>query len=673
MKLKCILIGILMSVVIAANVQATSIDEEQQMLLNDNDEMQDDQDVDNQSIDNNEGQEEFSGEEMDISSETMIMSLDLSEDEGVSTVSNIQPTLQYRAHVSNIGWMNSVESGVAGTTGKNLAMEAVEISVKDCEQLGIQYQVHVSNIGWMDSVSNGAMAGTTGRALALEAIRINLTGDLADSYDIYYRAHITDYGWLGWAKNGESAGSQGYACTLQAIEIILLPAGSSAPANTGRSDSFIAKFAVYHQAYVQNLGWMAKSDTSVIAGTTGRNLNLDALKLSTNDAYGIGISYSAHVRNVGWMNYVSDGKTAGIIQEGYTIEALKVHLTGDNAGKYDIYYRAHIANVGWLDWAKNDEVAGSFGLGYAMQAIEIRIVNKGASAPGSTGCSYIQKPSVTYKSLVGSSDWQENVKNGAISGTTGKNVPLRAFSISLSDMDNLSVKYCAHVSNIGWQSYVSEGKVAGTTNTTNNIEAIQIELTGSASKYYDIWYRVHSANIGWLGWAKNGEMAGTSSLCYDAQAVQIVVSLKGTAAPGNTDRAYVNTLEESYLWPVPSSTRITSYFGYRTAPTAGASTYHQGIDIGASAGEIIVATKSGTVTECAYNSTRGYYVEITHNDGVKTIYMHMSRQAVSTGTKVSRGQTVGYIGSTGVATGPHLHFSVVVNGTNVNPLNYVSY
>lgn len=591
----------------------------------------------------------------------------------MSEIVEQEPKIQYRAHVSNIGWMDLVSDGtMAGTTGRNLPMEAIEISLENSENLSIEYQVHVSNIGWMDSVSDGAMAGTTGRNLSMEAIRMKLTGEAADQYDLYYRAHVTDHGWLNWAKNGESSGTEGYACTLQAVEIRLVSVGEKPPVATGHHKMFLAKLSLYHEEYIQRNGWTKKNSIDTIVGTTGKNLNLDGIRLTTNGAEGIGIAYSAHVRNVGWMNYVSDGDTAGVIQDGYTIEAVKMHLTGEGADQYDLYYRAHIANVGWLDWAKNDAVAGSFGLGYAMQAIEIRIVKKDAGAPGSTGCSYVQNPATIYTAFVPGMDWQSNVVNGGVAGTTGQNLPMRAFRLD-TDMSDVTIKYRAHVSNIGWQDYVTNGAIAGTTDTGNNIEAVQIELAGAQASYYDIWYRVHSANLGWLGWAKNGESAGTSSLCYDAQALQIVIRLKGSPAPGSTERAFVDKLEEKYLWPLPSSTRITSYFGYRNAPTAGASTFHQGIDIGAPSGSIIVATKSGTVTECAYNSIRGYYVEVTHSDGVKSIYMHMSRQAVSTGMKVSRGQTVGYVGSTGVSTGPHLHFSIVVNGKNVNPLNYVNY
>ena len=124
------------------------------------------------------------------------------------------------------------------------------------------------------------------------------------------------------------------------------------------------------------------------------------------------------------------------------------------------------------------------------------------------------------------------------------------------------------------------------------------------------------------------------------------------------------------IWPV-GSTSITSYFGYRSSPTAGASTYHRGLDIGASHGSSIWAAASGTVTTASYNSAMGNYIVISHGD-VSTVYEHCSELYVSEGTYVSQGDTIAAVGSTGISTGAHLHFGVMVGGSYVNPLYYVS-
>lgn len=131
---------------------------------------------------------------------------------------------------------------------------------------------------------------------------------------------------------------------------------------------------------------------------------------------------------------------------------------------------------------------------------------------------------------------------------------------------------------------------------------------------------------------------------------------------------YVST---GMVWPT-GSRYISSYFGYRDSPTAGASSYHEGIDIAGSTGDTIWAAASGTVTGAGYDGGMGNYVTISHGNGISTVYMHCSALYVSAGQYVSQGEAIAAMGSTGISTGPHLHFSVVVGGSWVDPLGYVS-
>lgn len=129
---------------------------------------------------------------------------------------------------------------------------------------------------------------------------------------------------------------------------------------------------------------------------------------------------------------------------------------------------------------------------------------------------------------------------------------------------------------------------------------------------------------------------------------------------------------QGFIWPVPSSSRITSGFGYRSQPTEGASTYHKGIDIGAPTGTKIIAAAGGSVVTAAYSVSGGNYIMIYHGNSTYTIYMHCSKLLVSAGDEVSQGQEIALVGSTGISTGSHLHFAVTVNNDYKNPLNYVS-
>ncbi len=126
-------------------------------------------------------------------------------------------------------------------------------------------------------------------------------------------------------------------------------------------------------------------------------------------------------------------------------------------------------------------------------------------------------------------------------------------------------------------------------------------------------------------------------------------------------------------WLVPCYyVRVSSPFGQRPAPTAGASTNHKGVDLSAPEGTPIYATRSGVVTIARSSSSAGNYVTINHGDGYSSVYMHMTHFVVSAGQAVSQGQLIGYVGSTGISTGPHLHFGIMYNGTYVNPALYVN-
>ncbi len=123
------------------------------------------------------------------------------------------------------------------------------------------------------------------------------------------------------------------------------------------------------------------------------------------------------------------------------------------------------------------------------------------------------------------------------------------------------------------------------------------------------------------------------------------------------------------IWPVPEIHRISSLFEWRWG------TMHYGLDIsnGNSYGKTIVAADSGTVSYVRYSNTGyGYHLEINHNNGMRTMYAHASRILVEPGQKVLKGQPIALVGSTGDSTGNHLHFEVIVNGTKVDPLGYVS-
>lgn len=126
-----------------------------------------------------------------------------------------------------------------------------------------------------------------------------------------------------------------------------------------------------------------------------------------------------------------------------------------------------------------------------------------------------------------------------------------------------------------------------------------------------------------------------------------------------------------FTHPCPGYTRISSYFGWREQPLPGASTNHKGMDFAAPTGTPIYAAAAGTVTSAGYSGNAGNLIIINHGNGLQTYYMHCHKIYVKAGQKVSKGQNIAIVGTTGNSTGPHLHFQVMSGGTPVNPQNYL--
>ena len=125
-------------------------------------------------------------------------------------------------------------------------------------------------------------------------------------------------------------------------------------------------------------------------------------------------------------------------------------------------------------------------------------------------------------------------------------------------------------------------------------------------------------------------------------------------------------------WPTDSG-EISSRYGYRYDPFGYGSDFHPGIDIAGNYGDPVYASAAGDVEQAGWNGGYGRYVKISHGNGYETAYGHMSAIAVGSGDSVKKGDIIGYVGSSGYSTGPHLHFEVLLNGQTVNPLKILNY
>ena len=173
---------------------------------------------------------------------------------------------------------------------------------------------------------------------------------------------------------------------------------------------------------------------------------------------------------------------------------------------------------------------------------------------------------------------------------------------------------------------------------------------------------------------KESETAGkidSLESAYDAAKEREYQQWLASQPPKQTGGS-ANTVD-GLTWLMPINyTRFSSPFGYRNHPVYGDWRFHYGVDLSAPQGTPIYATRGGQVTVATYDSSSGYYVSVNHLDGFVSKYLHMTHYIVSPGQYVAAGQIIGYCGSTGTSTGPHLHFGVYYNGTAVNPAKYIN-
>lgn len=146
----------------------------------------------------------------------------------------------------------------------------------------------------------------------------------------------------------------------------------------------------------------------------------------------------------------------------------------------------------------------------------------------------------------------------------------------------------------------------------------------------------------------------------------------GDLPPGELPPGNVVISDGIFLWPVPNSSRITSPFGYRIHPVTKKKKFHKGIDVGGGTGLSIVSTGDGVIDLVSYDADGyGKWIQVNHGNGITSRYAHLSSQNVTKGQRVAKGQQIGRMGSTGLSTGPHLHFEIRINNTPQNPEKYV--
>ncbi len=185
----------------------------------------------------------------------------------------------------------------------------------------------------------------------------------------------------------------------------------------------------------------------------------------------------------------------------------------------------------------------------------------------------------------------------------------------------------------------------------------------------DEWYTTQTKvlqqpSAGFRRVVANVSYLNDKEISREIQKEEVVVE----AVPKIVERG--TKIPPTYIKPI-SGGRLSSNFGRRTAPKKGASSYHKGVDWAVPTGTAVYASCGGTVARAGWGSGYGYVVYIDHEDGRQTRYAHLSKVLVKTGQTVKQGDRIALSGNTGVSTGPHLHFEILINGTQVNPIDYL--
>ena len=400
--------------------------------------------------------------------------------------------------------------------------------------------------------------GTTATAPdGIHGFAARLTGDIANSHELWYRCRTESSGWLAWTRGGEVSGSE-YSPIVE-MQVSLLPSGEqpsdeegavpfegaaeteakvTADAKTPEEDALETQAGaptIEYVTHVQHDGWQGWVQNGNTAGTSGRSLRLEGIRIRLKNTSG-SVVYSTHVQHYGWLDDVSDGDLSGTTGESKRLEGITIELQGEVSRNYDVWYRTHAQTHGWLPWVKNGQMSGTGGQSKRLEAIQIRLVPKGEAGP--SGSTEGDTNGLFYATHVQTYGWQNPVRDGMTAGTTGESKRLESMRISLQNADG-GVQYRTHVQTYGWLDWVSNGAESGTTGQSKRLEALQIQLTGSIANNYDVWYRCHVQRLGWLDWACNGEQAGSAGFSYRMEGIQVMILPKGSGAPGSTETPFV--------------------------------------------------------------------------------------------------------------------------------------
>lgn len=319
----------------------------------------------------------------------------------------------------------------------------------------------------------------------------------------------------------ESSSVNSSSRTTNPMEVFIGPANNEKETEqeTLFNEFTASKMQIVYMSNIEDEGWQNPVTDGNVSGTTGKNKAVYGIKMKLVNAPDRGkVKYKIFDED-GWSDTYYDGETVGNIELKEKIYGIKIEL--ENMDMFSIQYRVHAENYGWLDWSTDGSPAGEISSEAKIEAIEVRIISVVDKTIG-----------VKYRSYVEDEGWQNQVKNGNLSGTTGQGKEIYRMSIDLEN-ENLdsNILYQLHIQNYGWTDWYSNGQEAYYPYDDLKIEALKIKIEGLDD--YNIVYRAHVQDIGWQPWVKNGELAGTEGKSLRVEAIEIKLVKKNTSQQVN--------------------------------------------------------------------------------------------------------------------------------------------
>ena len=408
-------------------------------------------------------------------------------------------------------------------------------------------------------------------------------------------------------------------------QLVVAQAGADTAAVTDATAAAGAAEAIAQPTYsgvsvkvrpkVQNKGWLGWVKAGKTAGTkSSRGLRGFKIKLTGLSGLSGQVHYQTYDKGKGWGTAKVGAKSSG--RTSVPAQKVKIWLTGDVAAHYDVLYRVYVVGKGWQPWAKNKAATGIVKSNRYITALQVELSPKTKEAAGSS----VDAVGVRYEAHMRKSGWQAWTGDGKKAGKTSSAI-MDKFVVKI-DEGNTSggLQYRAYVQGKAWsQGWKKSGSAVGA--SKKRIEALQIKLTGTLSKLYDVYYCTYVDGYGWLDWAKNGEISGSTGKDLATSAVRVKLVKKGGAAPASlADRAALKGIA-----------RVTTINQLATGLNGiDISSWQAGINIAKVPGDFVIVKATGGV-----RYTNPYFksmADATLASGKLLGLYHFAREASCPGT-----------------------------------------